>query len=54
MEGLDQFYPRGDASQVSLTCKVTGRVSGRVVESMPVTLSFSDLGDTEVTTKGEV
>jgi hypothetical protein len=50
-EGLDRFYPRGDAPQVSLACRVTGKASGRVVQSMPVTLSFSDLGDTEVTTK---
>jgi hypothetical protein len=51
LEGLDRFYPRGDAPQVSLACKVTGMVGGRVVESVPVTLSFNDLGDTEVTTK---
>jgi hypothetical protein len=50
VEGLDRFYPRGDAPQVSLACKVTGKAGGRVVESTPVTLSFSDLGDTEVTT----
>ena len=50
-EGLDQFHPRGDAPQVSLACKITGKAGGRVVQSMPVTLSFSDLGDTEVTTK---
>jgi hypothetical protein len=55
LEGLDRFYPRGDALQVSLACKVTGKVGGRVVESMPVTLSFSDLGDTEVMIKaGEI
>jgi hypothetical protein len=51
VEGLDRFYPRGDAPQVSLAWKVTGKAGGRVVESTPVTLSFSDLGDTEVTTK---
>jgi hypothetical protein len=50
VEGLDQFYPRGDAPQVTLACKVTGKAGGRVVESTPVTLSFSDLGDSEVTT----
>jgi hypothetical protein len=51
VEGLDRFYPRGDAPQVLLACRVAGKVAGRVVKSMPVTLSFSDLGDTEVTTK---
>jgi hypothetical protein len=49
--GLDRFYPLGEASRVSLACRVTGKVGGRVVRSTPVTLSFSDLGDTEVTTK---
>lgn len=51
MEGLDRFDPRGDAPQVSLDSKVTGNAGGRVVQAMPMTLSFSDLGDTEVTTK---
>ena len=50
-EGLDRFYPRGDAPQVSLACKVTAKAGGRAVQSIPVTLSFSDLGDTEVTTR---
>jgi len=43
-EGLDQFYPRGMARQVSLACSVTGNVGGRVVGPTPVTVSFSDLG----------
>lgn len=29
VEGLDRFYPRGDAPQVSLDCKVTGKAGGR-------------------------
>lgn len=50
VDGLDRFYPRGEASWLSLACSVTGKVGGRALEPVPVTVSFSDLGDAQVTT----
>jgi hypothetical protein len=49
-DGLDQFYPRGAATQVSVACKFTAKVSGRVVGPQPLTVSFSDLGPAHDTT----
>ena len=44
VEGLDRFYPSGEASRLSLACSVTGKVGGRALGPIPVTVSFSDLG----------
>jgi hypothetical protein len=41
---LDKFYPRGNASQVSLACQATGKIGGQAVGPIPVTVSFYDLG----------
>jgi hypothetical protein len=49
-DGLDQFYPRGTATQVSLECKVTEKLRGRVMGPQPLTLSLSDLGRAQDTT----
>jgi hypothetical protein len=49
-DGLDQFYPRGTAAQVSLACKFTGKVSGQVIGPEPLTVSVSDLGQAHDTT----
>ena len=49
-DGLDQFYPRGRAMQVSLTCQFTAKFNRRVMGPQPLTVSFSDLGDAHDTT----
>jgi hypothetical protein len=49
-DGLDQFYPRGTAAQVSLTCKITVKLNGQVRAPEPVTVSVSDLGPAHDTT----
>jgi hypothetical protein len=50
VEGLDRFYPRGEMPRLSLACSVTGKVGGRALGRIPVTVSFSDLGDAQVAT----
>ena len=47
---LDKFYPRGNASQVSLACRVTGKIRGQAVGPIPVTVSFYDFGAAHDTT----
>jgi hypothetical protein len=49
-DGLDQFYPRGTAAQVSVACKFTGNFNGRVVGPEPLTVDLSDLGEAHDTT----
>jgi len=50
-DGLDQFYPRGTAAQVSLACTFTGKLAnGQVIAPQPLTVSFSDLGQARATT----
>jgi len=49
-DGLDKFYPRGTATEVSVECKVTEKLKGQVMGPQPLTLSFSDLGQAQDTT----
>ena len=49
-DGLDRFYPRGAAAQVSLECKLTETLRGQVMGPKSFTLSFSDLGKAQDTT----
>lgn len=49
-DGLDRFYPRGTAAQVSLECKLTETLRGQVMGPKSFTLSFSDLGKAQDTT----
>jgi hypothetical protein len=42
---LDRFYPRGAATQISVSCKITTRSpNGTVLGPLEVTAAFSDLG----------
>jgi hypothetical protein len=49
-DGLDKFYPRGTAAEVSVECKVSEKFKGQVMGPQSVTLNFSDLGPAQDTT----